>query len=138
MRHTPVQDVCVFDTDSIFGRVMTLDGVIQCTSYDEFSYQEMITHLPLCALPVAARRVLVIGGGDGGVVREVCKHDSVEEVHMAEIDAMVPEVSKKYFPQMAAGFADPRLKLTICDGIKFTQVRALACFSLEMPPSLLV
>lgn len=116
-----LQHVCVFDTESIFKRVLTLDGVIQVTTHDECSYQEMITHLPLCALPVAAKRVLIIGGGDGGVAREVAKHSSVETIDMVEIDGTVPEVSKRYFPQLAVGLQDPRLRLHIQDGVKWLQ-----------------
>ena len=116
-----VQDVCVFDSDSIFKRVLLLDGVIQCTDLDECSYQEMITHLPLCGLPQPPRRVLIVGGGDGGVAREVAKHDCVEAIDMVEIDEMVPQVSKKFFPHMAKGFEDPRLRLLIQDGIDFVK-----------------
>jgi len=78
------QDVLVFQSTT-YGNVLVLDGVIQCTEKDEFSYQEMIAHLPLCAHP-DPKRVLVIGGGDGGVLREVCKHDSVEEAVLCDID----------------------------------------------------
>ena len=116
-----LQDVCVFDSDSIYGRVLLLDGVIQVTEHDECSYQEMITHLPLCALPQPATKVLIVGGGDGGVVREVAKHDSVQSIDMAEIDGMVPEVSKKYFPKLAKGFSDARLNLQIVDGIEWVK-----------------
>ena len=94
-------------------------GVIQCTDRDEFSYQEMIANLPLNAAAAPAKRVLVVGGGDGGVVREVCRHASVASVDLAEIDGMVVDVSKKHFPGMAAGFADPRVCVHICDGIRF-------------------
>lgn len=114
----------MFDTDSIYKRVLTLDGVIQVTCHDEFSYQEMITHLPLCGLPAAPKKVLIVGGGDGGVAREVAKHDSVQVIDMVEIDAMVPEVSKQFFPQLAAGFDDPRLNLRIQDGIEFVRQSA--------------
>jgi spermidine synthase len=116
-----LQDVCVFDSDSIYGRVLTLDGVIQVTNHDEFSYQEMITHLALCSVPEAPKRVLVVGGGDGGVAREVAKHDYVEVIDMVEIDAMVPEVSRRFFPELAKGFEDPRLKLHIQDGIEWVK-----------------
>lgn len=68
-----------------YGRVLALDGVIQCTERDEFSYQEMIAHVPLFSHP-SPKRVLVIGGGDGGVVREIVKHDCVEEVILCDID----------------------------------------------------
>mmetsp|Transcript_28870 Transcript_28870/g.63219 ORF Transcript_28870/g.63219 Transcript_28870/m.63219 type:complete len:329 (-) Transcript_28870:352-1338(-) len=114
------QDVMVFESEA-FGNVLVLDGVIQCTQKDEFSYQEMIVHLPLCALPEAPKRVLVVGGGDGGVLREICRHKSVERADMAEIDAMVPEVSKKFFPEMATGFSDSRAHVKICDGLKFVE-----------------
>eukprot|EP00775_Hariotina_reticulata_P013363 gene13363-13490_t len=114
------QDVCVFESEA-YGRVLLLDGVIQCTDRDEFSYQEMMTHIPMCALEVPAKRALVVGGGDGGVLRELARHQSLQEIHIAEIDGDVPETSKKYFPAMAVGFSDPRVKVHICDGIKFVQ-----------------
>jgi spermidine synthase len=112
------QDVCVFKSTS-FGTVLLLDGVIQCTDRDEFSYQEMIAHLPLCGLEAPPRTVLVVGGGDGGVLREVTRHACVEAVHLAEIDAMVVDLAKQHFPAMAAGFDDPRVAVHITDGIKF-------------------
>eukprot|EP00884_Botryococcus_braunii_P009301 jgi/Botrbrau1/18372/Bobra.0179s0090.1 len=114
------QDVCVFKSGA-FGTVLLLDGVIQCTTRDEFSYQEMITHLPLCALEREAKKVLVVGGGDGGVLREVARHPYVEQIDLAEIDEMVPDVAKKYFHEMALGFDDPRVSVHITDGIKWVQ-----------------
>lgn len=96
-------------------------GVIQCTDRDEFSYQEMIAHLPLCSLDAPPKKVLVVGGGDGGVLREVTRHESVEAVDLAEIDGMVVDVSKKHFPKMAVGFQDPRVSVHICDGIDFVK-----------------
>lgn len=114
------QDVAIFRTEA-FGHVLVLDGVIQCTQKDEFSYQEMITHLPLCALERPATKALVVGGGDGGVLRELARHTSLQEIHIAEIDAMVPVVSKKYFPEMALGFDDPRVTVHITDGIDFVR-----------------
>ncbi|GMH33086.1 hypothetical protein BSKO_00920 [Bryopsis sp. KO-2023] len=114
------QDVAVFESESN-GTVLVLDGVIQCTDKDEFSYQEMIVHLPLCSLETAARRVLVVGGGDGGVLREIAKHSSVEKIDIAEIDEKVVSVSKEFFPKMAVGFSDPRVSLRICDGIDFVK-----------------
>jgi spermidine synthase len=116
-----LQDVCVMDTESIYKRVLLLDGVIQCTNHDEFSYQEMITHLPLCALQSPPKKVLIVGGGDGGVAREVAKHESVEVIDMVEIDEMVPQVSKRFFPAMAKGFDDARLNLMIQDGIEWVK-----------------
>eukprot|EP00887_Chlorella_sp_A99_P006720 scaffold3.g6720.t1 len=117
------QDVAVVETQA-FGTVLVLDGVIQCTDRDEFSYQEMIVHLPTCSLPAPPKRALVVGGGDGGVLRELARHESLQEIHIAEIDGMVIDVSKKYFPQMAVGFSDPRVKVHVCDGIKFVQEAA--------------
>ncbi|CAL5229126.1 g12391 [Coccomyxa viridis] len=117
------QDVCVFQSPS-FGKVLLLDGVIQCTERDEFSYQEMIAHIPLCALEKEPQKVLVVGGGDGGVLREVARHPGIQEIHLAEIDEMVPATSKKFFPEMALGFDDPRVRVHITDGIKFVQEAA--------------
>lgn len=113
-----LQDICVFRCEA-YGTVLLLDGVIQCTDRDEFSYQEMLTHIPLSSLHDRPKSVLVIGGGDGGVLRELSRYGEIEELHIAEIDGMVPEVSKKYFPQMAVGFEDPRVQLHVCDGIKY-------------------
>jgi spermidine synthase len=72
-------------------------------------------------LQTAPKKALVVGGGDGGVLRELSRHSSFEEIHIAEIDGMVIEVSKKHFPQMAVGFSDPRVSVHVCDGIKFVQ-----------------
>jgi spermidine synthase len=79
------QDVMVFQS-ATYGKVLVLDGVIQCTERDEFSYQEMIAHLPLCSLHHEPKKVLVVGGGDGGVLREITRHRSVERLDIAEID----------------------------------------------------
>lgn len=115
------QDVVVFKSKT-YGTVLALDGVIQLTERDEFSYQEMIVHLPMCAHP-NPKKVLIIGGGDGGVLREVCKHSTVEVIEQVEIDKMVPEVSKKYLPSMSSHFDDPRLKLYFEDGCKFLETK---------------
>jgi len=112
------QDVMVFRNAS-YGNVLVLDGVIQATERDEFAYQEMIAHLPLCALSESPKRVLVVGGGDGGVLREVARHGDVERIEIAEIDAMVVETARRYLPKMAAGFDDERVEVNICDGIKY-------------------
>ena len=95
------QDVLVFESET-YGNVLVLDGAIQCTERDEFAYQEMIAHLPINSHP-NPRRVLVIGGGDGGVLREIVKHESVEEAILCDIDEAVPRVSAKYLPKMAEG-----------------------------------
>ncbi|KAK4779972.1 hypothetical protein SAY87_016078 [Trapa incisa] len=111
------QDVMVFQS-STYGKVLVLDGVIQITQRDECAYQEMITHLPLCSIP-NPKKVLVIGGGDGGVLREVARHTSVEQIDICEIDSMVIDVSKQFFPEIAVGFEDPRVNLTVGDGVAF-------------------
>lgn len=111
------QDILVFKSKK-FGRCLVLDNAIQCTERDEFSYQEMITFLPLNSHP-KPKKVLIIGGGDGGVVREVIKHPDVEYVVQCEIDEKVIEISKKYLPFMAEGFNSPKLTLFIEDGIEF-------------------
>lgn len=113
------QDVVVFKSKT-YGNVLTLDGVIQVTERDEFAYQEMLSHIPLCAHP-DPKKVLVIGGGDGGCLREVAKHKSVEEIWICEIDQMVIDVSKKYLPTLAKGFDDKRVKVFVEDGCKFLE-----------------
>ncbi|KAK6922167.1 hypothetical protein RJ641_012674 [Dillenia turbinata] len=111
------QDVMVFQS-STYGKVLVLDGVIQLTERDECAYQEMITHLPLCSIP-NPKKVLVIGGGDGGVLREVSRHSSVVQIDICEIDKMVIDVSKQFFPDIAIGYEDPRVNLHIGDGVAF-------------------
>jgi len=95
-----------------FGNVLVLDGVVQITDFDEIAYQEPIAHIPLFS-HANPKKVLIIGGGDGGVIREVLRHDSVEEVHICEIDQMVIDCGKKYFPHIASAWDNPKVKL-IC------------------------
>ncbi len=111
------QDVLVFES-ATYGNVLVLDGVIQATERDEFSYQEMITHLAMNSHP-NPKRVLVIGGGDGGVLREVVKHECVEEAVLCDIDADVIKVSKQYLPGMAIGLTHPKSTVHVGDGFKF-------------------
>ncbi|KAI9440197.1 saccharopine dehydrogenase [Lactarius psammicola] len=111
------QDVLVFESET-YGNVLVLDGVIQCTERDEFSYQEMIAHIPLASHP-NPKKVLVIGGGDGGVVREVLKHETVEHVVLCDIDEAVVRVSKQYLPHMSALLESPKVRVFIGDGFKF-------------------
>ncbi|EFO27473.2 spermidine synthase [Loa loa] len=113
------QDILIFKS-STHGNVLVLDGVIQYTEHDEFAYQEMITHLAMFSHPLP-RKVLVIGGGDGAVLREVLKHDCVESVTMCEIDETVINLSKKFLPQMSFVFSSPKLKLAIQDGFDFVK-----------------
>ena len=111
------QKVVVADSFE-FGRMLVLDDVFQTSIFDEFVYHEMIAHVPLFTHP-APKKVLVIGGGDGGAVREVVRHAAVEIVEMVEIDGMVVEASKKYLPEISCTMREghPKLNLMIGDGI---------------------
>eukprot|EP00455_Lapot_gusevi_P043042 TRINITY_DN518_c0_g1_i7.p2 TRINITY_DN518_c0_g1~~TRINITY_DN518_c0_g1_i7.p2 ORF type:complete len:333 (-),score=149.65 TRINITY_DN518_c0_g1_i7:253-1251(-) len=113
------QDVMVFKSNS-FGNVLILDGVIQLTERDEMAYQEMMTHLAMFSHP-NPKRVLVVGGGDGGVITQVFKHESVTEVVICEIDQMVMDVSKKYFSKLSDAWSDPRLTVVRGDAAEYMQ-----------------
>ena len=115
---TEHQHLVIFN-NAQWGRVMALDGVIQTTERDEFVYHEMLTHVPMLAHP-NPKSVLIIGGGDGGILREVIKHPTVEHVTQVEIDAQVVEMCKTYFPNHSQGaYDDDRLSLVIDDGVEF-------------------
>lgn len=116
---SPYQRVDVFESKE-FGRFLTLDGFMMMTEKDEFIYHEMITHIPMAVHPYA-KKILVIGGGDGGVVRELTKYDSVEHIDVVEIDKMVVDVCKKYLPITACGFDDERVEVHFQDGLKFVR-----------------
>ncbi|KAK6924874.1 hypothetical protein RJ641_009200 [Dillenia turbinata] len=111
------QSMMVFQS-SAYGKVFVLDGLLQLTEKDECAYQEMITHLPLCSVP-NPKKILLIGGGDGGILRELSRHASVEEIHICEIDQMLIDVYKRFFPDIAVGYEDPRVKIHLGDGIEF-------------------
>mgnify|MGYP002624609721 FL=1 len=115
---SPFQKVEVFESDSILGRVLTLDDLMMVTEGDEFHYHEMIAHIPMMQHP-CPKTVLVIGGGDGGTVREVLKHKTVEKVVLCEIDKMVIDVSKKYFPTVSCALDDSRVEIKVEDAIEF-------------------
>lgn len=115
---TEHQHLVIFE-NPWFGKVMLLDGVVQLTTADEFCYHEMLAHTPLFALG-NAQRVLIIGGGDGGIMREVLKHPGIEKVTLCEIDRGVIDMSLKYLPEISAGaFDDPRADVVIADGVKY-------------------
>ncbi|KJZ70823.1 Spermidine synthase [Hirsutella minnesotensis 3608] len=114
---TKYQDILLFKSTS-YGNVLVLDNVIQATERDEFSYQEMITHLAMNA-HLNPTSVLVIGGGDGGVLREVVKHDCAEKVILCDIDEAVIRVSKQYLPSMSTGFNNAKCSVQIEDGFQF-------------------
>lgn len=111
------QEVEVIDTIAN-GRMLIIDGFVMLSERDEFVYHEMISHIPV-SLHSAPRKIGVIGGGDGGTLRELLKHDIVEHVVLCEIDAMVVDVSKKYFPQVAAQLDSPKVDVKIGDGIAY-------------------
>lgn len=113
---TEFQDLMVIDTVA-FGRMLLLDGIIQTTVKDEFVYHEMITHVALNTLP-NPKRALVIGGGDGGSIREIIKHPSIEKATLVEIDRRVVEVSMEYLPEISEGLQDPKVEIIFDDGIK--------------------
>ena len=115
---TDHQRLVVFE-NATFGRVLTLDGVVQTAEGDEFIYHEMLAHLPILAHG-AAKKVLIVGGGDGGLLEEVLKHRGVETVTQVEIDAGVVDFSKQYLSSICRNaYDDPRLELVIADGVDF-------------------
>jgi spermidine synthase len=115
---TDLQRIVLFE-NSVFGRVMTLDDVVQTTEGDEFIYHEMLTHVPILAHG-AAREVLIIGGGDGGMLEEALKHRTVVRVTMVEIDRGVVDLSREYLPKICGqAFDDPRTDLVIADGVDY-------------------
>lgn len=113
------QKVEVFDTHA-YGRLLTLDGMVMTTENDEYVYHEMISHVAM-QTHANPKRVLVIGGGDGGVARELLRYDHLEEVVMVEIDGMVIEASRQFLPEIASEFDNPRLSLHVEDGIKYVK-----------------
>ncbi|MFH0765119.1 MAG: polyamine aminopropyltransferase [Calditrichota bacterium] len=114
-KQTPYQLIEIFDTYE-YGRVMTLDQLIMVTARDEYAYHEMLTHVPLLLHP-NPRRVLVIGGGDGGTLREVVKHPTLEKAVQVEIDAEVVEASQRFFPELASAYNHPKVELVIADAV---------------------
>ncbi|MGE0201263.1 MAG: polyamine aminopropyltransferase [Candidatus Melainabacteria bacterium] len=113
------QQVDIVDTE-FYGRMLLLDGKVMTTEKDEFIYHEMISHIPMLAHP-NPKQVLVVGGGDGGTVREVLKHPSVERVVLAEIDGLVIDSCRKYLPSIAGQLGDPRVDIQVGDGAAFIQ-----------------
>ena len=118
---TEFQELEVLDTD-VWGRMLVLDNAIQTTIEDEFVYHEMITHVPLNTHP-NPKRTLVIGGGDGGTIREMIKHPTVEKATLVEIDRSVIEAAKKYLPEISVALREdnPRVEVLVEDGIKHIQ-----------------
>ena len=115
------QRIDVFESPE-FGRFLTLDGYMMLTEKDEFIYHEMITHVPMAVHP-DVKKVLVIGAGDGGVIRELVRYPEIESIDMVEIDSLVVDVCKQYLPQTACRFDDPRLTLHFEDGLRFVRFK---------------
>ena len=119
-RKTDFQEIDIYDTVA-FGRILTLDGHIQLAEVDEAVYHEFLVHMPLLSVD-GPKSALVVGGGDGGVLRELCKYTSIEHIDMAEIDSGVVEESKEHLPFVSAGaFDDPRVHLHITDAFAFVK-----------------
>lgn len=116
---SPYQRIQVVETEQ-FGHALVLDGIVQTTEGDEFIYHEMLAHVALATHP-APRRILIIGGGDGGTAREVLRGAATEEVVLAEIDRRVVELSRTYLPGHTKSLDDPRLRLEITDGAKYVE-----------------
>lgn len=100
------------------GKVLVVDGDLMLTEKDEFIYHEMITHVPMAVHP-DVKKVLVIGGGDGGVVRELIKYDTVEQIDVVEMDQLLVEVCRKYIPEIAGSLNDSRVSIYNEDGLRF-------------------
>ena len=117
-KQSPFQKVEIIDSDSSLGKILTLDDLMMTTEGDEYHYHEMIAHIPMMHHK-APKTVLVIGGGDGGTVREVLKHDTVEKVVLCEIDGMVIEACKKYLPTIACELDNPKCEILVEDAIEY-------------------
>lgn len=113
------QRIDVFESNE-FGRIMTLDGLLMLTEKDEYVYHEMITHIPM-ATNLDIKNILVIGAGDGGTVRELCRYDTIEHIDMVEIDYKVVELAREYLPFTAKSLDDPRVHIHYQDGLRFVR-----------------
>jgi spermidine synthase len=118
-RQSDFQRVDILDTVE-FGRALTLDGCLMVTEKDEFIYHDMIVHVPM-ATNLGIKKVLVIGAGDGGTIRELTRYDSIEQIDMVEIDPMVVEACREYLPQTACKLEDPRVHIYYEDGLKYVR-----------------
>ncbi len=117
-KQSEFQKVEIFETESTLGRVLTLDDLMMTTEGDEFHYHEMIVHVPMMQHK-NPESVLVIGGGDGGTVREILKHKTVKKVVMCEIDGMVIDACKEFLPTLSCGLSDSRVEIKVEDAIEF-------------------
>lgn len=115
--NSPFQEIAVVHSP-VFGKILINDGIVMLTEADEAGYHEMIVHTPLCTHP-KPEEVLVIGGGDGGTVREILKHSQVKKIDVCEIDEQVIDACRRHFPNMANSFDDNKVKLYFQDGAQF-------------------
>lgn len=118
-RQSKFQRIDVLESKDL-GKVLVLDGVTMLTEKDEFIYHEMLVHVPMAVHP-QVKDVLVIGAGDGGILRELTKYAEIESIQLVEVDEEVIEVSKTYLPQIASCFEDPRVQVEIADGLRFVR-----------------
>ncbi len=116
---SPFQKIDILDTYE-YGRVLIIDGFIMLTEKDEFIYHEMIVHVPMAVHP-QGKNILVIGGGDGGTLRELTKYPNIENIDFVEIDEMVVEISRDFLPFLCSGFKDNRINFYYEDGVKFVE-----------------
>lgn len=119
LRYSDYQKIEIYQTEA-FGKILVLDGKIVCAEEDEYVYHEMIAHVPAFAHP-KPRKVLVIGGGDGGTIRELVKHEQLESIDLVEIDAQVVKASREYLPAMSQALDHAKVRLKIEDGIAFVE-----------------
>jgi spermidine synthase len=117
---SPYQHVVIAQND-VVGRMLILDGIVQITEADAAVYQEMMTHVPLMGLEHPARRVLIVGGGDGCMAREALRHPSIEHVAMVELDGTVVEACKHWMPSVTADYSDPRLDVVLEDAAEYVK-----------------
>lgn len=122
------QRIDIFESNE-FGRIMTLDGLLMLTEKDEYVYHEMITHIPM-ATNLDIKNILVIGAGDGGTVRELCRYDTIEHIDMVEIDYKVVELARKYLPFTAKSLDDQRVHIHYQDGLRFVRRVAAGTYDL--------
>lgn len=126
---SPYQLVEIYDT-AAYGKMMTLDQTISYSERDEAAYHEMMVHVPVLAANDMIKRVLVIGGGDGGTVRELLKHETIEEIIMVEIDEVVIKAAQQFFPEVATTFRSSKLKIIIQDGQSYINNMSVSSFDL--------
>jgi spermidine synthase len=125
---TPYQTLAIYQTEH-FGRLMTLDGCVMLTSRDNFIYHEMMTHTAICSHP-EPKRILIIGGGDCGCLKECLKHPDIAHVHQVDLDERVTWASEKWFPELCSSNKDPRALLSFTDGVAFAEQAAAGSYDI--------